>query len=95
MRGRTFVSLAIVALAGFALFDRSARADVVFQATNNNGFFTPFSSSTPAGVKYGDSGWIGSGGGPYALTSITLGLIVDGGTVDGSTDIKFTFNDGD
>ncbi|MBC8109078.1 MAG: hypothetical protein H7Z14_21005, partial [Anaerolineae bacterium] len=44
---------------------------------------------------YGDSGWIGSGGGPYALTSITLGLIVDGGTVDGSTDIKFTFNDGD
>lgn len=81
---------ALVASAGLA------NAQVVFQNSNDNGLFTPFSSTTPAGTRFGDSGWIGSGSdAPVALNNITLGLVVIGGTGAGTTNLTFTFNDGD
>ena len=68
----------------------------VFFNTYNNGFFTPFSSAAPAGVRYGDSGWFGSGNElPADLCEIRLTLAVFNSTRVGSTDITFTFNDGD
>lgn len=91
MQMRTVTFLA--ALAGLAM---SANAQVVFQNSNDNGIFTPFSSSTPAGTRYGDSGWIGSGSdAPVALNAITLGFAVFGSSGAGTTDLTFTFNDGD
>lgn len=77
----------------------SVGAQVVYDTGGPTGFFTPFSSSTVAGKKFGDSGWFGTGSSaPAALTSITLGLATFGGTTtvgDGTTDILFTLNDGD
>lgn len=74
----------------------AAHADVVFQNTTNNGYFTPFSSASNPAIKYGDSGWLSNNGSDtYTLTSITLSLAVAGSTAVGSTDIIFTFNDGD
>jgi MYXO-CTERM domain-containing protein len=74
----------------------SAQADVVFRNVRDNGFFTPFNSSTSSAVRYGDSGWFGSGGdAPVELESITLGLAVYNSSRAGSTDVTFTFNDGD
>ena len=74
----------------------AARGDVVFLATNNNGFFAPFNSGNAGTVKYGDGGWLSENGtDTYTLTSITLGLAVSGSTAPGTTDILFTFNDGD
>lgn len=68
---------------------------VVFDAANNNGWFTPFDSSTSADVRYGDSGWMSDGSaGPLALTRIELGLAVAGGTFNGTTDINFSLHDG-
>lgn len=73
-----------------------ASAATYFKNTNDNGLFTPFNSSTPAGTRYGDGGWLTnfqpSG---IELTGITLGLVAYGGTANGTTDITFTFNDGD
>jgi hypothetical protein len=69
---------------------------VVFQAINNNGFFAPFNAANAATVTYGDSGWLSaSGTDTYTLTSITLGLAVLNSTATGTTDLVFTFNDGD
>lgn len=69
---------------------------VVFENLPDNGWFTPFDSATPAGVLYGDSGWLSDfTSDTYALTRIELGLIAQDGTAGGTTDIVFTFNDGD
>jgi hypothetical protein len=73
-----------------------ASAQVVFDAQNDNGFFTPFNASNAGTVIYGDSGWIGSGSDdPAALGRITLGLAVFNSETTGTTDLVFTFNDGD
>ncbi len=73
---------------------------VVYDTGGPTGFFAPFSRSTAAGTKFGDSGYFGTGSSaPVGVTSITLGLATFGGdpsTNDpGTTDIVFTFNDGD
>jgi len=83
---------AAIALAPFAAAD----AQSVFRAVHDNGFFVPFNAGNAATVKYGDSGWLSANGtATYTLTSITLGLAVANSTAVGSTDIIFTFNDGD
>lgn len=83
----------LTAIGGLAI---GAHAQVVFQNSNDNLSFTPFTSSTPAGTRFGDSGWIGSGSdAPVALNAITLGLAVFGTSAAGTTDLTFTFNDGD
>jgi len=85
-----------VALAVAGLCASAAHADVVFQNTFNNGFFTPFSSANAATAKYGDSGWLSGGSSSgMTLTSITLGFAAYDSLTAGTTDIKFTFNDGD
>jgi hypothetical protein len=90
MMKATSALLVVIACAG------SANATVVFQNTFDNGYFTPFSASTPSTVRYGDSGWFGSGSdAPIGLTSITLGFAVAGSTREGSTDLAFSFHDGD
>lgn len=87
--------LAVLAVAGTSA-SAFAGGPVVFQNTWDNGFFVPFNSSTPSSVRYGDSGWFGSGAdAPAALCEITLGLVVANSTSVGSTDITFTFNNGD
>lgn len=76
----------------------SARGSVVFQNGHDNGFFTPFSATTPGSWKYGDSGWFGFGSdAPVELESITLGLAVwsPAPVAAGTTDIVFSFHDGD
>ncbi len=86
-------------VAGMAVaFGAFAQGSVVFQNGHDNGYFTPFSAGTPASWKYGDSGWFGFGGdAPTGLQSITLGLAVSSTTpvAAGTTDLVFTFNDGD
>jgi hypothetical protein len=73
-----------------------AHADPVFKSINDNGIFTPFNSATPANTRYGDGGWLTNfQPNGIALTEITLGLVTTGGTRNGTTDISFTFNDGD
>lgn len=76
-----------------------AFATVVYDTGTRTDFFAPFNSSTPAGTKFGDSGWFGGGGdAPVGIASLTLGLVVDGSggaAAAGTTDILFTFNDGD
>ena len=85
--------MACIALAGLP---SAASAQVVFQAGSDNGFFVPFNSSNAGVVRYGDSGWFGSGSdAPAAIGRVTLGLAVYNGLAAGSTDIVFTFNDGD
>jgi hypothetical protein len=75
--------------------------EVIYRTGSPTGFFTPITSSTPAGTKFGDSGWItGINDIPVEfVNSITLGLAVaDSGGRSlpaGRTDILFTFNDGD
>ena len=74
----------------------AASGQVVFQAGNDNGFFVPFNGGNATTVVYGDSGWIGSGSdAPVAIGRITLGLAVYNSRKPGTTDILFTFNDGD
>lgn len=74
----------------------SASATTVFQNTFDNGYFTPFNSTTSSAVRYADSGWFGFGSdSPVGLQSITLGLAVTNSSRAGSTDLAFTFNDGD
>ena len=72
---------------------------VVYNSGPATGFFTPFNSDTPAGTRYGDSGWFGFGAdAPETVNTLTLGLAVSASTapaVAGNTDIVFTFNDGD
>lgn len=74
----------------------TASGQVVFEAQSDNGFFVPFNTGNAATVKYGDGGWIGTGAdAPAALGQITLGLAVFDSLTAGTTDIVFTFNDGD
>jgi hypothetical protein len=74
----------------------AASAQVVFEAQSDNGFFTPFNAGNAATVIYGDGGWIGTGGdAPATLGQITLGLAIFNSLLPGTTDIVFTFNDGD
>lgn len=91
------LKVAIFALAGVAA---TASAQVVFDSVWNNGFFTPFNSSTPSSVRYGDSGWLGGpGAAPVQLDRIVLGMVAyNPGSVPiagGTTSVSFTFNDGD
>ncbi|MCA9286717.1 MAG: hypothetical protein KDA22_15950 [Phycisphaerales bacterium] len=72
------------------------QADVVFQNLNDNGIFTPFNTSNAGVVKYGDSGWLtASGSPPVELAKITMSLAVFDSPTPGTTDLVFTFNDGD
>lgn len=93
---KRFVFAAALAAVGLA---QAASAQVVFENAWNNGFFTPFTSSTPFSVRYGDSGWLGSGP-AVSLDKITLSMVVfaPSGGPDipaGTTNLNFTFNDGD
>lgn len=92
MRGNLCAVVVAVCLCG--TMSNSALADVVFHNLSNNGFFTPFNSSTSPSVRYGDGGWLGSGS-ASTLTSIRLGLATFGASPAGTTDLTFTFNDGD
>jgi hypothetical protein len=75
--------------------------DEVFRSGDYTGSFTPFDSSTPAGTTFGDGYWLtGPGSDPFTdINSITLFLAAFNSTGDvlpaGSTDLVFTFNDGD
>lgn len=74
----------------------AAAADIVFSNLSNNGFFTPFDSSTSPDVRFGDSGWLSDFQvDNYTLTQIDLGLVAFDGLDPGTTDITFTFNNGD
>ncbi len=93
---RTTAIHCVLALACAAAAPAVASVTPVFQNVYNNGFFTPFNASTPSNVRYGDSGWFGNGASsPAELCDITLGLVMFGSTSNGTTDITFTFNDGD
>lgn len=71
-------------------------ADAVFNNQSNNGFFTPFNAGNASTVRYGDSGWLSAAGTPpYIIDAVTLRLASFGGTAQGTTDLVFTFNDGD
>lgn len=91
------MKLALLAVAGVA---GCASAQVVFDSVWNNGFYTPFNSTTPSTVRYGDSGWLGGpGSAPMQLDRIVLGMVVyNGGSTPvaaGTTNVRVTFNDGD
>ncbi len=90
--------VALVVALGAALAPAStASAQVVFETGNDNGYFTPINAANAGTVKYGDSGWLGSGPGSpgVPLGRMTLRLATFGSAVPGSTDIEFTLNDGD
>lgn len=74
----------------------TAQAGIVFENSADNGFFTPFSSASSSSERYGDSGWL-SAFQPetYTLTGIDLLMAVYDSETAGTTDITFTFNDGD
>ncbi len=81
-----------------AVLSPAAFAQVVFENASNNGFFVPFNTSNASTVKYGDSGWlgfVGDGTPTFTVRQITLSLAVANSATPGSTDIVFTFNDGD
>ena len=91
------ISTLLAALVAALAPASAASAQVVFETGNDNGYFTPFNSANAGTVKYGDSGWLGSGPGSPSvpLGRMTLRLATFGGEVPGSTDIEFTLNDGD
>ena len=91
------ISTLLAALVAALAPASAASAQVVFETGNDNGYFTPFNSANAGTVKYGDSGWLGSGPGSpgVPLGRMTLRLATCGGEVPGSTDIEFTLNDGD
>ncbi len=89
---RLLAAFCVCAAAGTSF----ACGPAVFFNTINNGFFVPFSSSTPANVRYGDSGWFGSGSDQAVdICELRLTLAVFNSTRAGSTDINFTLHDGD
>ncbi|MEO1583157.1 MAG: hypothetical protein AAFR96_01140 [Planctomycetota bacterium] len=88
------IRLAMVGVASVST-GAMAQSNVVFEAAPNNGLFTPFNASTPADVRYADSGWLS----PFqvetfTLNSITLIMAADGGSAAGSFDMAFSFHDG-
>ena len=64
----------------------------VFHNIQDNGYFTPFNSSTSSSIRYGDSGWFGSGAdAPVGLEAITLGLVVTNSSyLENQGAMKFT-----
>lgn len=91
-------SVAAVAGGVIAIAASASNGAIVFDAQNSGGFFTPFNGGNAGIVKYGDGGWLsGFGTDTYTLTSITLRLATfgGGGITGGTTDLNFTFNDGD
>lgn len=82
-------------VAALAATTAAGESDVVFSASPNNGFFTPFNSSTPEAVRYADSGWL-SNPQPetFFIDSITMNMAAAGGTFGGSFDLVFSFHDG-
>jgi hypothetical protein len=79
-----------------SLLAAAASAETVFLAEANNGFFAPFTPFNTANLIYGDSGWLtGPGEAPVGLGRMTLKLAVYNAPLAGTTDIVFTFNDGD
>jgi hypothetical protein len=90
---------AAVVVAVLASVSSFASAATVYETGAATGYFTPFDSSTPAGTKLGDSGWFGlsSGDPAVALTEIRLGLATaaTASAAAGTTDLVFTFNNGD
>lgn len=92
---RSFMCAGVV-VAAIAGVSTSASAQVLFDSGWDNGFFTPFTSSTSSSIRYGDSGWVGNGGSPaQPVSRITLQLAAFNSASAGLTDITFTFNDGD
>ncbi len=93
----TLLAAPVIALVAALAPASAANAQVVFETGNDNGYFAPFTSANAGTVKYGDSGWLGSGPGSpgVPLGRMTLRLATFGGAVPGSTDIEFTLNDGD
>ncbi len=91
-----FTTSASAAALVIAVSTAAASAQVVFDSAWDNGFLTPFNSSTSSSIRYGDSGWIGTGSSaPEVVTRITLPLAVFDTITGGTTDLTFTFNDGD
>lgn len=91
---RLAATLLVLSLVPFT--STASAQEVVFNAGSDNGFFTPFNGANASTVKYGDSGWIGTGdSAPVALGRITLNLATFGSTTPGTTDLVFTFHDGD
>jgi hypothetical protein len=73
-----------------------ANANVVFKNVQDNGYFTPFNSSTPSNVSYGDGGWLTNWQPDgIEINQVTLGLATSGGTANGYCDLTFTLTDGD
>ncbi len=74
---------------------------IVYQTGLPDSFFSAFDSATPAGTKFGESGYVSGGSAaPLAgINSITLGLVTYSPSTSaipaGKTDIVFTFNHGD
>jgi hypothetical protein len=98
MESKTMTRRSLAALACTASFALSAgvSAEVVWQAIPDNGFFTPFNAGNASVVRYGNGGWLGGPDSPpVRLESITLELVVFASMTPGTTDIVFTFNDGD
>lgn len=92
----SFRPFLVAAVALFAV--SSAQAAIVYDTGAATGFFAPFNASTPAGTKFGDSGWFGSGGdAPAPIAEVQLGLATFSQTPQpaGTVDLVFTFNDGD
>jgi hypothetical protein len=76
----------------------AAHGQVVFENTSDNGYFTPFNTANAGVVKYGDSGWlgfVGDGTPTFTVNQITLYLATAHSDTPGSTDVVFTFNNGD
>lgn len=83
-------------LAALPLASVATAQEAVFVAGSDNGFFTPINPGNAGLVAYGDGGWIGDGSSaPVALGRITLNLATFGSVKPGTTDLVFTFNDGD
>ncbi len=92
---RIRITATIVAL-GLLLAGSSASGAIVFSNLSNNGYTIPFSSSSNPSIRYGDGGWLsGLQLDTFTLNRIDLGLAVSGSEEPGTTDITFTFNDGD
>lgn len=83
-----FVALAVAAPA-FA----GPGVSTIFENASNNGFFTPFTSNTPAGTRFSDGYWCSTGSAApiTGVSSITLGLATFGTAPAGTADIDFTF----
>lgn len=79
-----------------AVATTSAPAAIVFQAINDNGYFTPFSSASDPSIAYGDGGWLSNfQPGTFTLGQMDLGMAVYDSPLAGKTDIEFTLTDGD